>query len=404
MNRFWKKLCSGIALGLLAGTGTVSAQEPEVLAVQPTPVKQEKASATVTPAPMAATQAAPAPTAVHGLFSHCNPCCHGGWKLNGGASLYFLKPYFGDDPAFITTTTSAVTGAIIAPGRVTTQFDWDNQPAGAFWLGVTGENGLGVRGRYFHFDQSSNTLNTSNPTPVTADAITTIAPPETLVFGPAPIPGFGSPGILGALTPVFGNVDMLTFNSDLKVQVLDLEATLDMQQGQWLVQLSAGARYLHMAQNYRGRLDNTVDTGVGVLSETQLLTFGHNFDGWGPTAALQASYRVGQSGLSLFGNVRGSILVGRTSENLRFVQTLSDPAGVLGGDVLIDQNANRSRNTTRPTVEVELGAEYGLDWGRLRPFLRGAVVSQTYFDAGSASQTDGNLSLFGAQVTLGFNY
>jgi hypothetical protein len=329
----------------------------------------------------------------------------------GGASLYYLKPYFTDNPAFITTTVDVITGAVVSPGQTTTDFDWNYQPAAALWLGMTGDSGWGWRGRYFHFDQSSNTLNAvNNAVTLTPTTTTFIKPPSNLLLvSPSTgsfvgTPNFGSPGALGALTPVFGNPDTLAFASDLQVQVVDLEATFDVQRGRWLLQASAGARYLHMAQSYSGRLSNTLDLGaLGTVSETQLLSFGQDFDGAGPTASLQASYRVGQN-LLAFGNVRGSLLVGRSTESQTFTHAVTDPVGVVGGSTLVSLSASRTRDTLRPVAEVELGLEYGLDWGRLRPFVRGAVLNQTYFDAGSASQTDGNLSLFGAQVTLGFTF
>ena len=37
-------------------------------------------------------------------------------------------------------------------------------------------------------------------------------------------------------------------------------------------------------------------------------------------------------------------------------------------------------------------------------FVRAAAVDQTYFDAGNASSSSGNLGLFGVQFSLGVNY
>jgi len=55
-------------------------------------------------------------------------------------------------------------------------------------------------------------------------------------------------------------------------------------------------------------------------------------------------------------------------------------------------------------AELELGVQYGTNLGPTYGFIRGAVVSQTYFGAGSPSQSDGNLGLFGGQFTIGLNF
>jgi hypothetical protein len=53
---------------------------------------------------------------------------------------------------------------------------------------------------------------------------------------------------------------------------------------------------------------------------------------------------------------------------------------------------------------LEMGAEYSRTWGAVRPFFRTGLVAQTWFDAGSASNLDGNLGFLGLSVTAGLNY
>ncbi len=57
-----------------------------------------------------------------------------------------------------------------------------------------------------------------------------------------------------------------------------------------------------------------------------------------------------------------------------------------------------------PVGELEVGFEYGRNYGRTRLFFRGAAVNHTYFEAGSSSTRDGSLSLFGGQASFGVNY
>jgi hypothetical protein len=55
-------------------------------------------------------------------------------------------------------------------------------------------------------------------------------------------------------------------------------------------------------------------------------------------------------------------------------------------------------------TEIELGLEYAKTWGGVHWFVRGAVVDQVYFGAGSASRMDGDLGLFGGRFTLGLQF
>jgi hypothetical protein len=367
-------------------TSSASAQEQSTKEAEP------PTSVALAPTP-ATMSSAPAPTrvsAVEPTLARGNECCSQyGWSA--GASLYLLKPYFSSTPAFVT-----ISGAGTANQTVdTTPFDWDLQMAPAFWLSWTGANCCGVRARYFHFDDSSNTLGQTLTAAQVAGGALKVLPPSNLIL-PGGVPNFGSAGVLLGLG---AGQDVLGFNSRLEIQTLDVEATWHLERGQWLVQLAAGGRYLNMEQNYTATLAND----VAGASERQTLTFDHDFSGGGPTLALQASYQIAR--LSLFGNVRGSLLVGQTQSRLNFVQVITDPAGAFPGVAQTSNpSARQSDDTVLPVLELELGLEYALTAGRYRTFLRGAVVNQTYFNAGNASSTEGDLGLFGAQFSLGVNF
>jgi hypothetical protein len=327
----------------------------------------------------------------------CEPCpprC----VFSAGATAYFLRPYFDNSPAFIRTTGIGTP----APVEESPEFEWDYNVSPAFWLAWTSASGWGIRGRYFHFDESANTLG-ATLTPAEA-ATTTIRPPAGLVFGGLGVPpNFGSPGLI--LAAGMGQ-DVMTFNSDLRIQVIDVEATYDIRSGPWSLQLAGGGRYMNLEQSYAATLTNAAANGMGgTATETNLLTFARDFNGGGPTVALQANLQIMQSNLSVYGNVRGSLLVGRESSDLALNQSLvNDPGFLYGGDQVATPTSSRSRDRVLPVAEVELGLEYGMNMGRFRSFIRGAVVNQTYFEGGSASQSEGNLSLFGGQITLGVGF
>jgi hypothetical protein len=315
-------------------------------------------------------------------------CCVGG--LMGGASLYFLRPHINNNTALTTTT-----GIGSASVNVTSdEIDWNYHTAPAFWLGWTNVNGVGFRARYFQFDHDSETLDRTL-TPAAA-ASTTITPPAGIspLVGTPPR-GFQSPGIL--LQDLRG-VDALSVHSDLLIQTIDGEATYTRDSGSLSTLIAMGGRYLQMHQDYRGSLVNRINPAT---SEISLLHAGHNFYGGGPTLAGQATWRVGGSGLGVFASARGSYLVGSSRSQAAFSETIVDPLGGNQNNFAISQSRT---SATMPILEVEGGLEYGRLLSRSRLFIRGAVVNHTYFDAGSPSSTDGNLSLFGAQVSVGVDY
>jgi len=216
--------------------------------------------------------------------------------------------------------------------------------------------------------------------------------------------GFGSPGLL--LSSGAGQ-DVLTFTSSLRIDALDAEATYDWGSERTAFCVSGGGRFLSMRQGYHAELIN--NPGDGVTSESQNRDFTRKFNGGGTTIDFQASMRVGQTNLSVYANGRASLLVGRTSEATAYAQIVNDPKGVTNGGAFpfssaTNPSATNSSDTVMPVTEIELGLEYGRDWSRSHWFVRAAVVNQTYFGAGNASRSDGDLGLFGGQFTIGLDY
>jgi Legionella pneumophila major outer membrane protein precursor len=311
-----------------------------------------------------------------------------GWGLDGGVSFYFLKPYFSSNTAYSLNNNSA---GVANQSTQTQSFNYSYASAPAYWLAWTDGNGLGVRARYFSLDQTADPLSAGN---VGGANSSVFSPPSTITIGGAGVPSFTSPGIL--LQNGFGK-DFLAFGSEIHVQTMDIEVTWDVRNGPWWLQVAAGARYLHMSQSYSATLTNSSAFGT----ELDTLNASHNFNGFGPTLALAAHYQLFNSNLSVFGSVRGSLLVGQSDSAASFSQTIAN-AGFL--NQMSNPTSSGMLNTVIPMAEFELGLEYGLNIGRSRVYLRAAAVSQTYFDAGSAASTSGNLSLFGGQASLGFSF
>ena len=336
--------------------------------------------------------------------------------FEAGASLLLLKPYTQSNTAYTVSSGSTSTnGSNTSTTGLTSvkSFDWNYSPAAEFWLGYRSNSGFGVRAGYFTFDQSSRNASISE-TAAQASAGQVISPsPFSPTYFPnvgAPVPGrsnFGSPGFLlngPGVPPNPVGQDNLQFGSRLRVNAIDLEGTFCSRVGNFSFVSGAGARYLSLVQSYQGQLNNA--GGVTGDSETQTLNMFHRFTGAGPTISGLATWKVAQSNLSVFGRGRGSMLVGTNCQTASFAQSVNDPAGLAGtpGSFNFNSSIPSTADSIMPVVDLELGLNYS--WCLWNAHWNGSasVVDQTYFGAGNASRSDGNLSLFGCQLGLGVNF
>ena len=318
-----------------------------------------------------------------------------------GGTFYLLQPRFSDNVAYTRFTAANPAANAVTAGNSGQEFDWRLQPAFAGWFGYLSGEGLGVRARYFQFEQASRTLQASL-TEAEAGAKSTITVPNFDLPGVGSgVSAFGSPGTLLAGVPPLGQ-DNLQFVSRLDIQAIDIEALYRIDAQEWNFLYSGGGRYLRLHQRYDARLSNP---GVGGATETQSLQFDREYNGGGPTLALEATRQICQSHFAFFAVVRGSLIFGECRQDAVYAQKIDDPEGVstAGAQSTLTQST-RSTTRTIPVGEIELGLQYNAPIGRHVVFVRAGFVGQTYFDAGSASQTTGNLSLLGGQMSLGINY
>ncbi len=383
-----------VALGILAGSAVAS---PPDMPPGPTPTVLSalpgEGQAAVTPKPSELIQ----PQAELGAVP-LDPESDGNGPrsgLLGGASFYYLKPYLPNNTAFRTTTMPDTPMSQV----VDTTFSWNYEPAAAFWLGWAPDNGLGLRARYFFFDQTSPTLNVSN---------TTTPPPQTTIslplasFLPLSSGGiaFGSPGTV--LSTGIGT-DRITFSSTLEIHTLDLEATYGWRGDRWSVLAGAGGRYEVLNQGFHAQL---INNGAGLpIFESQVFDATRNFSGGGPVGSILTNLRIGQTNFSLYGSLCGAVLIGTNQERVNYNQTVFDPTGLIPpgipGTLQITPTARRDGDRVLSVAEIELGMQYDLNLRRSSLFVRAGVVDQNYFDAGNASQTTGDMSLFGVQFSAG---
>ncbi|MCS7045489.1 MAG: Lpg1974 family pore-forming outer membrane protein [Gemmataceae bacterium] len=313
--------------------------------------------------------------------------------IMGGATLYFFRPYFTNNVAYVTTT-----GFNNPPQTSSSQdFDWNFQVTPAVWLGWTSHCGVGFRARYLYFDRESDSRTVTLDPFAAADTVISAPPNLSPIFDPnGGARVFQSPGVL--LTNGEGE-DTLYFRSNLRVQTLDGEATYARECGRLGMIVSVGGRYLSLNQDYYASLTNVPVAGE---SENSSLRSNREFTGGGPTVSWFGRWEFGRSGLSIYGMARGSVILGTQRQRAVFAETIVHPNPSIAQTNVTTKES--SENAAIPIGELEGGVEYSRVFGGTRLFIRGGVANQTYFDAGSASSRDGNMTLFGGQISIGLNY
>lgn len=300
----------------------------------------------------------------------CQTCCRGG--LVGGAGVYVIKPHWTTNPAFATTVAGG--GGVNVDTQ--TDFNYSYSAAPLVWFGYVGENGLGLRTRFWLFDQSATTTLTNDG--------------SLTVISAAPLNYLNSSSTAG---------DLLTFTSGLKVSLVDLELTQTFDLG-WLTgQLSAGGRYTRIEQSYQH-----VESPLTALDD--IVDSQHSFNGFGPSLGAEVRRNILASGLSLYANGRGSLLFGKSWQQ----------ATNINNNVVTNFGSYHSWDIV-PTLETELGILWQEDTQRGRLFFDAGVVAVAFFGAGNSAnnqillnstddQADKNATLgfFGFKLAAGITY
>lgn len=294
--------------------------------------------------------------------------------LSFGGGVYILYPHWESNPAYAISTGTGVLR------QHQEDFSFHTEFAPYAFISYVGPTGLGLRSRFWRFDQTS-TIFLQN------DGL-------SLISSAAP---------LNLQNSSLGAGDQLMFEGGLQITVIDLEATQVSNWGLWSLQLSGGVRYAHLSQHY-----NNLE--IPASGSFDAISSGHNFRGAGPTLAVEARRDLGFWGLGLYGSARGSLLFGTGRQNAFLVNN---------GNLLA--TASASRSDVLPVTELELGLDWCKQIKNCRFFVQAAVVGQVWYGTGNAANNDiivpagqslignsadntSNLGLFGGKLVLGLEF
>ncbi|MBS0210616.1 MAG: hypothetical protein JSS27_16855 [Planctomycetes bacterium] len=293
-----------------------------------------------------------------------------GWV--GGASVYVLRPVWTGGNGATMQRTVNNNGVF---DRNTTPFDYGVSAVPALWLGYVAPTGNGARVNFFRFDQKAY-ANYVNPSG------TTVVDPFA----------FGNSG-MGLFS--FNAGSLFQAESILQITTADIEATHQRCDPLWNWTIAAGVRYANLQQNYVGSVTNPSSAFSQIDSNRRL-------NGAGPTVAFQGRRGIADSKLGVFGAARGALVFGTSKQ---VIQESLPGTTVTATDTITEWQV-------LPFVQLEAGIDYRYPLAGSTIIIENAFVGQTWFGAGSSSNTnvlDGatsnaNLGLFGLRSSIGLAY
>ncbi|MCH7989417.1 MAG: hypothetical protein IID46_09765 [Planctomycetes bacterium] len=277
--------------------------------------------------------------------------------LSGGFEVVWLKPHFSEDTAFVISDMTDFQSIA---------FDNEYELTPRVWLAHTWENGFGVRLRYWNYDK--NAIDQKFLIPAGFDAEARIAVDDSQGFN-----AFAD-GDAG---------ELMLAKHGLELHTLDLEMTNQFCLMNSQVVVSGGLRYLSLRNVYR------VAAIAPDLSVSESMLHNQRFEGFGPMLAMEVNRPLGDSGLSLYTNLRGAILFGDATQKI-----LDERAGA-------SPTSFRQNDSDKQIAigELGIGVRYSLGvW-----YLQGGWEGQLWTDAGGPIRNTGDLGFQGFSLNFGFN-
>jgi hypothetical protein len=257
----------------------------------------------------------------------CCGCCDGG---------RCFAVILGAETTYLTPTVKSQTLATTPTTGLTREFDTETAPR--FWLGCETRTGWGARVRYWHFDSDSEPSR--------------------------------------AVTVEVDNVDTAELRPTVDARALDAELTLRAGWGAWGLLGSFGVRHADISQEDAIRFASVEFSGGGGESNLFNADQLREFEGTGITMALEGSHALGLGGVSVFWNLRGSVLWGRNRASLDFLTALDN---VSGGNFSTTQISFEAlENDVLWNGELQAGLEWSQSLGSGAIFVRAVFEAQTW--------------------------
>ncbi len=310
------------------------------------------------------------------------PPMRGRGHFIGEAGANFLVPIISNRTAF-TTTANGVTTNTEFPRQV------DFGPHGSF--GYMFHTGWGVRGDYDYLNGSISQA-TNNTTPATAV--------RTPLIGPFQI---NSPGT--SLNAGIG-IDQFNTTQRLERHIADIEFLKETHVLDTTFLFGAGGRYTRLTQSYAASRINPGggNAVVNVAVDREDVDSTHRFEGWGPTVSMEMIHPL-RHGFSIYGDVRGSFLWGKDvlARSYHYRNRGADNVGNVNfTDTALANDVHDHRYV--PSLDTELGIQYGCRVGRCYVYARTGVNFQRWWDVGSPNSSGGIISFIGGSARLGITY
>jgi hypothetical protein len=327
-----------------------------------------------------------------------------GLHMIGGVDLLILRPHFSSNPALtqVSQTTTPGTPTQINQSFETRDFNYGYNVTPRFWLGIEINDGLGLRTRWFRYDQDADRRT----------GVAGVSPSGTTTSFNSTIGGIAtSPTTIDPRTSApLSSGDRLEAKTGLFLDVHDLEVTRTYRSGSWVLMAGGGVRYAFLEQTYsvnRPGVATLVQQGPRTFTgsfQSDTLNSRQTFTGAGPLASLDVFNRLGDSNIALFGSLRGAVLFGEGKTHSTMGSLATTTTGASTAGVQTTTSTRSSGWDVLPVAEMELGLYYGLPVGNAELFLKPSLVGQVYLDGGNSASRLGDLGLFGANVTFGLGF
>ena len=279
-----------------------------------------------------------------------------GWIV--GYEFLWLKPHFSEGINYQSSIPAGQTN-IYATEEYGYQTDFNLAPR--VWIGYQTCSGFAARLRYWQFDHSLGSY----------------------AFLATAGQSYYAPSTYGDFTATDG--DTLAIQNGMKADVIDFDLTQDFNWGHTRLTLGGGLSYAGLR----------MDRYVAMVSGTTLSAEARasRFQGIGPTALAELKRQVGNSGFSVVGSARGTVLFGREKVLIGYAST---------GQTTELRTYGLSTNRCRGIIAATIGVQYDREiLNGIDAFARLSWEGQYWSGFGNPTGPGGDLAFQGIGISAG---